>query len=50
MADGESRRRVFLSYARADDPPDQPFVRRLHADLTAAGLHVWFDRGNRGVV
>ena len=36
--------RVFLSYARDDDPPDQPFVRRLHADLTAVGFTVGFDR------
>lgn len=36
--------RVFLSYARDDDPPDQPFVRRLHTDLKAAGFTVWFDR------
>ena len=33
--------RVFLSYARADD---ESFVRKLHADLTAAGFTVWFDR------
>ena len=33
--------RVFLSYARGDD---EPFVRRLYADLTAAGFTVWFDR------
>ena len=33
--------RVFLSYARSDD---EPFVKRLHADLTAAGFKVWFDR------
>jgi tetratricopeptide (TPR) repeat protein len=32
---------VFLSYARADD---EPFVRRLCDDLTAAGFDVWFDR------
>jgi tetratricopeptide (TPR) repeat protein len=32
---------VFLSYAREDD---EPFVRRLHADLTADGFDVWFDR------
>jgi WD40 repeat protein len=32
---------IFLSYARSDD---EPFVRRLHADLTRAGLDVWFDR------
>ncbi|MBP7828686.1 MAG: TIR domain-containing protein [Kiritimatiellae bacterium] len=33
--------RVFLSYARGDD---EAFVRRLHADLTASGFEVWFDR------
>src|ERR1019366_10684894 len=33
--------RVFLSYARDDD---EPFVKRLHADLTKAGFTVWFDR------
>ena len=33
--------RIFLSYARGDD---EPFVIRLHADLTAAGFTVWFDR------
>ncbi|MCE5239799.1 TIR domain-containing protein [bacterium] len=32
---------VFLSYARGDD---EPFARRLHDDLEAAGLDVWFDR------
>ena len=32
---------VFLSYARGDD---EPFVTRLHADLTARGFDVWFDR------
>jgi WD40 repeat protein len=32
---------IFLSYARNDD---EAFVRRLHADLTAAGFDVWFDR------
>lgn len=32
--------RIFISYARGDD---EPFVRRLHADLTAAGFQVWFD-------
>ncbi len=32
---------VFLSYARGDD---EPFVRRLYDDLTAAGFDVWFDR------
>lgn len=33
--------RIFLSYARGDD---EPFVTRLHADLTKAGFTVWFDR------
>ena len=33
--------RVFLSYSRGDD---EPFVKRLHADLTARGFTVWFDR------
>lgn len=32
---------VFLSYARSDD---ERFVRRLQADLTAAGFEVWFDK------
>ena len=32
---------LFLSYARDDD---EPFVRRLHDDLEAYGLDVWFDR------
>jgi hypothetical protein len=32
---------LFLSYARADD---EPFVKRLCADLRAAGFTVWFDR------
>ena len=32
---------IFLSYARGDD---EPFVRRLYDDLTAAGFTVWFDR------
>ena len=32
---------IFLSYARSDD---EPFVRRLHADLTAAGFDAWFDK------
>jgi len=32
---------IFLSYARDDD---EPFVRRLHHDLVAAGFRVWFDR------
>jgi len=39
--------RIFLSYARGDD---EAFVKRLCADLTAAGLYVWFDRENRGGV
>ena len=33
--------RIFLSYARDDD---ETFVKRLHADLTATGFTVWFDR------
>jgi hypothetical protein len=33
--------RIFLSYARDDD---EAFVKRLHADLTAAGFTVWLDR------
>jgi len=33
--------RVFLSYARGDD---EPFVKRLYADLKKAGFTVWFDR------
>ena len=33
--------RVFLSYARGDD---EPFVKRLYADLVKAGFTVWFDR------
>ncbi len=33
--------RIFLSYARGDD---ETFVKRLHADLSAAGFAVWFDR------
>jgi len=32
---------VFLSYARSDD---ETFARRLHDDLTARGIDVWFDR------
>jgi hypothetical protein len=32
---------VFLSYARGDD---EPFVRRLHGALKAAGFQVWWDR------
>ena len=39
---------VFLSYARGDDgepfDPAASFVARLHRDLTAAGIAVWFDR------
>ena len=35
------RGKVFLSYARGDD---EPFVRRLHDDLSARGFDVWFDR------
>ncbi len=33
--------RNFIGYACGDD---QPFVQRLHADLTAAGFQVWSDR------
>jgi WD40 repeat protein len=33
--------RLFLSYARGDD---EAFVRRLYAQLAAAGFTVWFDR------
>jgi hypothetical protein len=32
---------IFLSYARGDE---EPFVARLHADLTARGFEVWWDR------
>jgi hypothetical protein len=32
---------VFLSYARGDD---EPFVKRLYADLAAHGVRVWWDR------
>jgi hypothetical protein len=32
---------IFLSYARSDD---EPFVSRLHADLTSCGFDVWWDR------
>ena len=37
---------IFLSYARQDDDglSADSFVRRLHADLTAHGLDVWWDR------
>ncbi|HMP75225.1 MAG TPA: NB-ARC domain-containing protein [Kiritimatiellia bacterium] len=34
-------KRIFISYARGDD---EPFVRRLQADLVKAGFRVWFDR------
>src|SRR5512132_1072216 len=33
--------RVFISYARSDD---ELFVERLHRDLEAAGIYVWWDR------
>lgn len=33
--------RIFLSYARGGD---EPFVKKLHDDLTEAGFTVWFDR------
>jgi hypothetical protein len=38
--------RIFLSYARGDDDglSSDSLVRRIYADLTAAGLDVWFDR------
>ncbi|MEP7285366.1 MAG: NB-ARC domain-containing protein [Chloroflexota bacterium] len=39
---------LFLSYARSDD---EPFVKRLHKDLTAHGFIIWWDRTsmpNRG--
>ena len=32
---------IFLSHGRNDD---EPFVRRLYADLTKAEFDVWFDR------
>jgi hypothetical protein len=41
--------RLFISYARNDD---EPFVKRLHGDLTRAGFDVWWDRvsmPNRGL-
>jgi len=34
---------VFISYAREDD---EPFVKRLHKDLTHAGFEVWWDRAS----
>ncbi|MEI7939223.1 MAG: NB-ARC domain-containing protein, partial [Verrucomicrobiota bacterium] len=37
----QANTRVFLSYARGDD---EPFVKRLHTDLTQAGFTVWIDR------
>jgi hypothetical protein len=40
-SDKEGFDRIFLSYARGDD---EPYVRRLHRDLTQAGFDVWFDR------
>jgi WD40 repeat protein len=40
--------KLFISYARGDDgepfDPVTSFVARLHADLTSAGIDVWFDR------
>ncbi|MBM4025646.1 MAG: TIR domain-containing protein [Planctomycetes bacterium] len=33
--------RIFISYAREDD---EPFVRRLHKDLSEACFEVWWDR------
>jgi hypothetical protein len=41
QAAGGSGRRVFISYARDDD---EPFVQRLHRDLTKYGFEVWWDR------
>ena len=41
MCMGQTMISLFLSYARGDD---EPFVRRLYDDLTAAGFDVWFDR------
>jgi len=38
---GQSGRKVFISYARDDD---EPFVHRLHDDLTRLGVPVWWDR------
>jgi hypothetical protein len=32
---------IFISYARDDD---EPFVKGLYGDLTAAGFDVWWDR------
>jgi hypothetical protein len=37
----EARPTVFISYARDDD---EPFVERLHHDLEAGGVEVWWDR------
>ncbi len=34
-------RQIFISYAREDD---EPFVKRLHADLTDQGYRIWWDR------
>ena len=45
----ESSPYLFLSYARSDD---EPFVERLHHDLEARGIRVWWDRqsmSNRGL-
>ncbi len=41
--------RIFLSYARKDDPndyadEDTSFMRKLYRDLTAAGFDVWWDQ------
>jgi hypothetical protein len=33
--------KIFLSYARADD---EAFAKKLYADLTKAGLAIWWDR------
>jgi tetratricopeptide (TPR) repeat protein len=47
--DSTPKKRVFLSYARADDDPDydseaKSFLRRLYNGLTVAGFAVWWDR------
>lgn len=38
MSNGTS---LFISYARSDD---EPFVKRLQADLVAQGFNVWWNR------
>ncbi len=37
----DSKPRLFISYARADD---EPFVKRLYDDLIRHGFAVWWDR------